>query len=124
MKKRAEIIRTQTLCLHDAEAQIERAVISVANLTSSLAQARMDARISMVEGVEVMDDLVETLKGLQTARKTIVRAHGGLFDISAKMGYATTAGGGETEKFPESTKPTGHADVVPITAAHDIRQAG
>jgi hypothetical protein len=89
--KRTQITRAGAAKLMAAEAALDTALAQTAELVGLLPTLRMGAGLSAVIGQSAVDDLGETLGHIITARRTLVRAHGGLQTVREQIGCAAVA---------------------------------
>ena len=93
-----------------AEAAIDAALRETAELVGLLPSLRLDANLSAVIGQDAVEDLGETLAHILSARRTIIRAHGGLQTVREQIGCRTVSVG-VTDK-PEDIPRTGGLHAV------------
>lgn len=91
--KRTEIARAGAAKLMEVEAALDAALSQTAELVGLLPTLRLNARLSAVLGQDAVDDLGETLTHLITARRTLVRAHGGLQTVREQIGCGAVSMG-------------------------------
>lgn len=103
--KRIDAARAGARKLMRAEAAIDAALRETAELMGLLPSLRMEANLSAVIGQDAADHLGETLSHILSARRTIIRAHGGLQTVREQIGCRSVSVG-EMDK-PEDTPRTG-----------------
>lgn len=103
--KRLDAARAGAQKLMRAEAAIDAALRETAELMGLLPSLRMEAHLSAVIGQDAVDDLGETLSHILSARRTIIRAHGGLQTVREQIGCRSVSVG-ELDK-PEDGPRTG-----------------
>ena len=91
--KRIDAARAGAQKLMRAEAAIDAALRETAELVGLLPSLRLDAHLSAVIGQDAVEDLGETLAHILSARRTIIRAHGGLQTVREQIGCRTVSVG-------------------------------
>lgn len=91
--KRIEVARAGAAKLMAVEAALDTALSQTAELVGLLPSLRLNAGLSAVIGQDAVDDLGETLNHIITARRTLVRAHGGLQTVREQIGCGAVAMG-------------------------------
>ena len=91
--KRIDAARAGAQKLIRAEAAIDMALRETAELVGLLPTLRLQANLSAVIGQHAVDDLGETLAHILSARRTIIRAHGGLQSVREQIGCRTMSVG-------------------------------
>jgi hypothetical protein len=102
--KRAEMVRIGADKLINTENSITQAFCDTTDLLGALERMRLDSRLSMVVGQQVVESLTEVISSLASARSAMVRAHGQLDDIRCQIGCRTVAAGTILDK-PSSAAP-------------------
>lgn len=103
--KRIDAARAGAQKLMRAEAAIDAALRETAELVGLLPTLRLEANLSAVIGQAAVDDLGETLAHILSARRAIIRAHGGLQTVREQIGCRTVSVG-EMDK-PKEVPRTG-----------------
>lgn len=104
--KRIDAARAGAQKLMRAEAAIDAALRETAELVGLLPSLRLQANLSAVIGQDAVDDLGETLSHILSARRTIIRAHGGLQTVREQIGCRTVSVG-ELDKGDEDPRTGG-----------------
>jgi uncharacterized protein YPO0396 len=97
--------------LFAAEDAIDEAVARVAELSSTLATARMEARLSAVVGQDAFDGAASALAALSRARRDIVETHNSLSDAKVQIGLRVMSVG-ELGKPPAAHQDAPHLQAV------------
>ncbi len=104
--KRIDAARAGAQKLMRAEAAIDAALRETAELVGLLPSLRLEANLSAVIGQDAVDDLGETLAHILSARRTIIRAHGGLQTVREQIGCKWVSIG-EADKLGETPRTGG-----------------
>ena len=91
LKQRTEAASMVAGSLATAEADIERALASVAALTTTMLNARTVAKLSPVVGQEAFSRIGETATLLFQAQNRVVDAHRALNDTRGEIGLGAKA---------------------------------
>lgn len=103
--------------LFAAEAALDQALASVAELTAAMPRARMSAKISAVVGQDAIEDAADAQASLIEARRKLVAAHGKLEQVRVEVGLRVFAAGGGYIKPPSANRDQEPESVQQIKAA-------
>ena len=98
--------------LFAAEEAIDAALARVAELNSTLATTRMEAKLSAVMGQDAFEGAAAAFAALARARCDIVETHNRLSETKIQIGLRTVAIGDAGPKPPMATDGVNHLSVV------------
>lgn len=98
LKERREAAEQIAERLFAAEAAIDAALTSAAELNAIIPVARSQANLSAVVGQDAIESAAETFAALVRARQQIVATHYRLDEAKTQIGLRTVAIGGGMEK--------------------------
>ncbi len=86
--------------LFEAEAAVDQALASLAQLQAVLPKARMTANLSAVMGQDVVEAVSRSLTTIVRVRRDMVEVHGKLDELKTGIGLREMAVGGGMYKGP------------------------
>jgi hypothetical protein len=115
LKNRMSAVATVAPLFHSAETSNDLAAADAADCYAALLRARVDNRLSVTTGVEMIGKMFEAIKAQQHARDLMREAHLTTPEVIRSMGLERMYG--DSSPCPPTDNPFTSAEIVSIPKA-------
>ena len=115
LQNRRSAVEAVTPLFHSAEASNDLAAADTASCYAALLRARVDNRLSVMTGAEMIGKMFEAIKAQQQARELMREAHLTTPEVIRAMGLERMYG--DSSPCPPTDNPFTSAEVVTLPSA-------